>query len=147
VIAVFNSASEKNCRSRNAPNTRCSAISTAFSAAALSRGRRTRAGGNTVNVGSGGGSITIDGLAATDALFFVDTQANVTVTQVSKTEVTIAFADTGQSIDLHFANHAAEVAIIYAYLPRVRARHFSTPARSHFARARDSKGSAPSPPV
>jgi hypothetical protein len=69
-------------------------------------------GDNTVNVGSGGGSITIDGLAATDALFFADTQANATVTQVSKTEVTIAFADTGQSIDLHFANHAAEVAIV-----------------------------------
>jgi hypothetical protein len=69
-------------------------------------------GGNTVNVGSGGGSITIDGLAATDALFFADTQANATVTPVSKTEVTIAFADTGQSVDLHFANHAAEVAIV-----------------------------------
>jgi hypothetical protein len=69
-------------------------------------------GGNTVNVGSGGGSITIDGLAATDALFFADAQANAAVTQVSKTEVTIAFADTGQSIDLHFANHVAEVAII-----------------------------------
>jgi hypothetical protein len=69
-------------------------------------------GGNTVNVGIGGGSITIDGLAATDALFFADTQANATVTQVTKTEVTIAFANTGQIIDLHFANHAAEVAII-----------------------------------
>jgi hypothetical protein len=69
-------------------------------------------GGNTVNFGSGRGSITIDGLAATDALFFADTQANATVAQVSKTEVTIAFVDTGQSIDLHFANHAAEVAII-----------------------------------
>jgi hypothetical protein len=69
-------------------------------------------GGNTVNVGAGGGSITIDGLAATDALFFADAQANATVTQVSRTEVTIAFADTGQNIDLHFANHAAEVAIV-----------------------------------
>jgi hypothetical protein len=69
-------------------------------------------GGNTVNVGSGGGSITIDGLAATDALFFADTQANATATPVSKTEVKIAFADTGQTIDMHFANHAAEVAIV-----------------------------------
>ena len=69
-------------------------------------------GGNTVNVGTGGGSITIDGLAATDELFLADTQANATVTQVSKTEVTIAFGDTGQAIDLHFANHTAEVAIV-----------------------------------
>jgi hypothetical protein len=30
VIAVFNSASEKNCRSRNAPNRRRSAIGTTF---------------------------------------------------------------------------------------------------------------------
>jgi hypothetical protein len=69
-------------------------------------------GGNTVNIGARGGSITINGLTATDALFFADTRANATVTQMSKTEATITFADTGQSIDLHFANHAAEVAIV-----------------------------------
>jgi len=37
-------------------------------------------GSNIVNIGAGGGSITINGLAATDALFFADTQANATVT-------------------------------------------------------------------
>jgi hypothetical protein len=65
-----------------------------------------------VNVGLGAGSITIDGLTATDHLNFADTQANATITKVSATEETIHFADTGQSLDLHFANHAAEVAII-----------------------------------
>jgi hypothetical protein len=59
--------------------------------------RRTRShlsnsGDNTVNIGAGGGSITINGLAATDALFFADT-----------------FAETGQSIDLHFANQRSLV--------------------------------------
>src|SRR5215469_11318767 len=69
-------------------------------------------GANTVNIGAGAGSIEITGLTATDHLNFADTQANATFTKVSATEEAVTFADTGQSVDLHFANHAAEVAVI-----------------------------------
>jgi hypothetical protein len=75
--------------------------------------RLDNSGNNTVDVGnSGAGSIAVYGLAATDHLNFVDTQANATITKVSATKETIAFADTGQSVDLHFATHAAEVAVM-----------------------------------
>jgi hypothetical protein len=69
-------------------------------------------GANTVNIGAGAGSIEITGLTATDHLNFADAEANATITKVSATEEAVTFADTGQSVDLHFANHAAEVAVV-----------------------------------
>ena len=68
---------------------------------------------NTVSIGNGGaGSIAVYGIAATDQLNFADTQANAAITKVSATEETITFADTGQSVDLHFATHAALVGVM-----------------------------------
>jgi hypothetical protein len=69
-------------------------------------------GNNILSIGTSTGALTIKGLEATDTLYFADGSGTHTITTISKTEVQVSFADTGAVTDLHFANHAAEVAVI-----------------------------------